>query len=145
VAAFLVVNSHDGLLPLEIAAPAPSPPFPHFPPPTHGSSRSPTLTKNLAFIDTTIAWIISIPQRSASDCKSQPSKRESYKAARLSPHPQITSVVALHLARGRRARPDPIRSFLRKRTKDLGTPGHDDTFGWGLVQYRPKYYRHLNT
>ena len=139
VAALLVGNSRDGLpgglLPLEMAAPAPSQPFPL---PTHGSSQSPPLTNNLAFIDTPIAGNISIPQRPASDCRLQPSNRESYKAARLSLHPQITSVVAHHLARGGRARPDPIRSSLRKRTKNLGAPGHDNTFGWGLVQYRLK-------
>jgi subtilisin family serine protease len=52
--------------------------------------------------------------------------------------PFITSVVALHLAQGGRARPGPIRTALRKLAKDLGAPGRDDTFGWGLVQYRPK-------
>jgi hypothetical protein len=52
--------------------------------------------------------------------------------------PFITSAIAVHLAQGARPQPDPIRAALRKRTKDLGAPGRDDTFGWGLVRYRPK-------
>jgi hypothetical protein len=84
VAALLVGNSRDGLpgglLPLEMATPAPSPPFL---PPTHGSSRSPLFSTNLAFIDTPIAGNISIRQRLASDCRLQPSNRENYKAPHL--------------------------------------------------------------
>ena len=52
--------------------------------------------------------------------------------------PFITSAISLHLARGARAQPNSIRAALRKLARDLGPPGRDDIFGWGLVQYRPK-------
>jgi subtilisin family serine protease len=52
--------------------------------------------------------------------------------------PFITSAIALHLAQVGRAQPDSIRAALQKRTRDLGAPGRDNIFGWGLVRYRPK-------
>ncbi len=51
--------------------------------------------------------------------------------------PYITAAVALHLANG--AEPDSrsLRKMLRQFTKDLGAPGRDAIFGWGLVRIRP--------
>jgi hypothetical protein len=51
--------------------------------------------------------------------------------------PFITGAVALELAAG--AKPDPVtlRAELRKLTQDLGPPGRDAIFGWGLVRMRP--------
>ncbi len=52
--------------------------------------------------------------------------------------PFITGAVALELADG--AKPDPmtLRAVLRELTQDLGAPGRDAIFGWGLVRMRPK-------
>ncbi|MEX2618029.1 MAG: S8 family serine peptidase [Alphaproteobacteria bacterium] len=51
--------------------------------------------------------------------------------------PFITAAVTLEIASG--ARPDPValRAALRKLTQDLGPPGRDPVFGWGLVRMRP--------
>jgi subtilisin family serine protease len=32
--------------------------------------------------------------------------------------------------------PAQVRELLQRSASDLGTPGHDDLFGWGLVQAR---------
>lgn len=52
--------------------------------------------------------------------------------------PFITSMVALELRNGVPADSEALRKKLRGLAKDLGSPGRDDVFGWGMVQYRPK-------
>lgn len=51
--------------------------------------------------------------------------------------PFITAAVAIHLSSG--VDPDSriLRAELRRFTKDLGKPGRDTVFGWGLVRIRP--------
>jgi hypothetical protein len=44
-----------------------------------------------------------------------------------------SAVVAQVMARGVRGR-DPIIAALRKAATDLGPPGHDERFGWGLIR-----------
>jgi hypothetical protein len=51
--------------------------------------------------------------------------------------PFITGAVALQIAAGVPPDPDTLRSRLRQATKDLGTPGRDAVFGWGLVRIKP--------
>lgn len=51
--------------------------------------------------------------------------------------PFVTAAAALALARTPDAAPDAIRQRLLDGARDLGTPGQDRTFGWGLVQ-RPR-------
>ena len=52
--------------------------------------------------------------------------------------PYITSMIAMQIAKGVRAEPNALRASLQKLTKDLGSPGRDETYGWGLVRYKPK-------
>ena len=51
--------------------------------------------------------------------------------------PFISAAVALKISGG--ASPDAasLRRVLRQIAKDLGTPGRDAVFGWGLVRVRP--------
>jgi subtilisin family serine protease len=51
--------------------------------------------------------------------------------------PFITAAVALHLASGVEPDSRALRKILRRYTKDLGAPGRDAIFGWGLVRIRP--------
>lgn len=51
--------------------------------------------------------------------------------------PFITAAVALHLANGIKPETQTLRFQLRKYAKDLGKPGRDTVFGWGLVRIRP--------
>lgn len=51
--------------------------------------------------------------------------------------PFITGTVALQLARGVEPDPKALREILRGMTRDLGPPGRDAIFGWGLVRFRP--------
>ncbi|NKB54895.1 MAG: S8 family serine peptidase [Alphaproteobacteria bacterium] len=51
--------------------------------------------------------------------------------------PYITAAVALNLANGVKADSRTLRKTLRRFTKDLGPPGRDAIFGWGLVRIRP--------
>jgi subtilisin family serine protease len=46
---------------------------------------------------------------------------------------QVSGVVALLLERNRRLDAPAIRQILMSTSRDLGTPGHDDQFGSGLV------------
>jgi hypothetical protein len=39
----------------------------------------------------------------------------------------------LAVAEGQRPQPDNIRALLQEDVIDLGAPGRDSTFGWGLV------------
>lgn len=51
--------------------------------------------------------------------------------------PFITAAVALHLSTGTKPDARTLRFKLRKFTKDLGNPGRDSVFGWGLVRIKP--------
>lgn len=48
--------------------------------------------------------------------------------------PFVTAAAAVALAQTPDAAPDDIRRRLVKGARDLGAPGQDSTFGWGLVQ-----------
>lgn len=48
--------------------------------------------------------------------------------------PFVTAAAAVALARSPDAAPDAVRRQLQQAARDLGTPGRDDTFGWGLLQ-----------
>jgi hypothetical protein len=51
--------------------------------------------------------------------------------------PYVTSMVALMLAGGAEHHVEAVRSRLRQGAVDLGAPGRDDVFGWGLVRMHP--------
>jgi hypothetical protein len=51
--------------------------------------------------------------------------------------PYIAAAVALHIANGSNPGTQTLRKKLRGFTKDLGAPGRDAIFGWGLVRIRP--------
>ena len=53
--------------------------------------------------------------------------------------PHVSGVAALLWSRGIRS-PATIETLLRQTAFDLGSPGKDDTFGYGLVQPRPALY-----
>ncbi len=48
--------------------------------------------------------------------------------------PFVSAAAALSLAQAPDASPQAIRQSLRQSARDLGTPGRDSTFGWGLLQ-----------
>lgn len=47
--------------------------------------------------------------------------------------PHVTGVVALMLSVNPKLTPDQVRDILHKTAKDLGKPGRDDKYGYGLV------------
>lgn len=47
--------------------------------------------------------------------------------------PHVAGVAALLLAEDSALTPDEVRNALESTAEDLGTPGKDSTFGWGLV------------
>lgn len=51
--------------------------------------------------------------------------------------PYVTSMAALTLAGGADRTVEDVRSRLRENVLDLGAPGRDDVFGWGLVRMQP--------
>ncbi len=51
--------------------------------------------------------------------------------------PYITAAVALHLGGGKKPDSGSLRKLLQPFTKDLGAPGRDSVYGWGLVRIRP--------
>jgi len=51
--------------------------------------------------------------------------------------PFVTAMTALLVAGGSRTDPDVLRETLRRYAIDLGQPGRDPVFGWGLVRARP--------
>ncbi len=51
--------------------------------------------------------------------------------------PYVTSMAALALAGSTQRTADAVRSRLREDVVDLGPPGRDDVFGWGLVGMQP--------
>ncbi len=48
--------------------------------------------------------------------------------------PYITVLLALEVVRGTAPNPGVLRDVLRRHTIDLGQPGRDDVFGWGLIK-----------
>ncbi|MEO3429933.1 S8 family serine peptidase [Pelagibius sp. CAU 1746] len=48
--------------------------------------------------------------------------------------PFVAAAAALSLAKAPDASPQTIRQGLHQSARDLGTPGRDSTFGWGLLQ-----------
>ena len=48
--------------------------------------------------------------------------------------PFVTAAAAVILAQTPDAAPDTVRQRLQEDARDLGSPGRDSTFGWGLVQ-----------
>jgi len=48
--------------------------------------------------------------------------------------PFVSAAAALILVRSPDATPDSVRRQLQEGSRDLGTPGRDSTFGWGLLQ-----------
>jgi hypothetical protein len=51
--------------------------------------------------------------------------------------PYVTSMAALTLAGSAERTVEAVRSKLREDVLDLGPPGRDDVFGWGLVRMQP--------
>lgn len=51
--------------------------------------------------------------------------------------PFLTAAAALALDDGARAGPDGVRRALARGAEDLGAPGKDDVFGWGLIGFTP--------
>ena len=47
--------------------------------------------------------------------------------------PHVSGVAALLLAQGNAGTPDEVRTALQETAEDLGAPGRDNTYGWGLV------------
>jgi len=52
--------------------------------------------------------------------------------------PYLTSVIATEIAAGTAVSADRFRELLSRTAVDLGPPGRDDTFGWGLVKTPPR-------
>lgn len=47
--------------------------------------------------------------------------------------PHVSGVAALIIAKGIAATPGEVRNVLQETAEDLGVPGKDNTFGWGLI------------
>jgi serine protease len=47
--------------------------------------------------------------------------------------PHVSGVAGLLVSNGTATAPDDVRAALESTAKDLGDPGRDDTYGWGLV------------
>lgn len=52
--------------------------------------------------------------------------------------PFVTAVAALHSRAGASSNPELIRNALIPKVRDLGVPGKDDVYGWGLIRFKPK-------
>ncbi|MFQ5342694.1 MAG: S8 family serine peptidase [Anaerolineae bacterium] len=48
--------------------------------------------------------------------------------------PHVTAAAALLIAKGVATTPDEVRTALESTAKDLGSPGRDNTYGYGLIQ-----------
>ena len=51
--------------------------------------------------------------------------------------PFLTAVTAMQISNGAPANSETLRSALVEYTRDLGSPGKDEVFGWGLVEFSP--------
>ena len=49
----------------------------------------------------------------------------------------VAAVAATKIANGLDRDPDAVRTELQKQVEDLGKPGRDDLYGWGLIRSRP--------
>ncbi|MBN2372940.1 S8 family serine peptidase [bacterium] len=47
--------------------------------------------------------------------------------------PHVAGVAALLISNGTAATPQEVRAAIQETAEDLGAPGRDDTYGWGLV------------
>lgn len=52
--------------------------------------------------------------------------------------PYITAMIAVHIKHGFPTDTDRLRASLKRFVKDLGAPGRDPTYGWGLVRLRAR-------
>lgn len=52
--------------------------------------------------------------------------------------PYVSVLTGLFVSRGHPRDPEAIRKTLRRRIIDLGMPGRDDVFGWGLIDTQPR-------
>lgn len=52
--------------------------------------------------------------------------------------PFITAVAALQIAAGTDPTPAAIRKALIPAARDLGRPGKDEIYGWGLIRFNPR-------
>jgi subtilisin family serine protease len=52
--------------------------------------------------------------------------------------PYLTSLVATEIASGSTISPELLKKLLSREAVDLGAPGKDDIFGWGLVRRAPR-------
>jgi serine protease len=64
--------------------------------------------------------------------------------------PHVSGVAALLISKGNARTPDEVRTIIQETADDLGTPGRDDTYGWGLVNASravnaPYRYRYIHT
>lgn len=50
--------------------------------------------------------------------------------------PFLTAAAALEVARGAPPTADGLRRVLRRHARDLGSPGKDDTYGWGMLDLK---------
>jgi subtilisin family serine protease len=50
--------------------------------------------------------------------------------------PYVSGTAALLWSARPSLTPAQVRELLQRSARDLGAPGHEDTFGWGLVQAR---------
>lgn len=51
--------------------------------------------------------------------------------------PYISVLMGLAIVGGEQRRPDNLRQVIQQGIVDLGNPGKDDTFGWGLIGTQP--------
>ena len=52
--------------------------------------------------------------------------------------PYITVLLAMQIEGGAPRSAERLRKMMAGRVQDLGDPGRDDIFGWGVVKLRPK-------
>jgi subtilisin family serine protease len=51
--------------------------------------------------------------------------------------PYVAAQVAVEVARGAATDADSLRTLLRPRAADMGSPGRDDDYGWGFLAKAP--------
>lgn len=51
--------------------------------------------------------------------------------------PYLSVLMAVAISNGEKKNPDSLRIVMQKGIQDLGSPGKDNTFGWGLVSGQP--------
>ncbi|MHA1408260.1 MAG: S8 family serine peptidase [Candidatus Heimdallarchaeaceae archaeon] len=48
--------------------------------------------------------------------------------------PHVSGLIALYLAMGGQRNPESARTWLKNNALDLGEPGWDSLYGYGLIQ-----------